>query len=169
MRDLGLLCALFGYTEGVLACLRRSCNRAIARHDYRVNTAATICHLAGGWWNSCRLTVTGLIKLRGDVIGRHGHHGPGARRGTSLTQISWTTHLSVCQALRGRISLLLEQVGTRVLRLVLELSLDFFQIDFKIFLCCFEVLFFLLDIGFLTMNHLLEAAHRVKESLRQVN
>ena len=40
-------------------------------------------------------------------------------------------------------------------RLVLEVALDFFQIDFELFLGCLEILLLLLHIGLATMHNFL--------------
>ena len=46
-----------------------------------------------------------------------------------------------------------------VLRLILELSLDLFKVEFKLFLSSFEILLLLLDIGLFTMDNFLKAPH----------
>ena len=57
----------------------------------------------------------------------------------------------------------------RIRGLVFELALDFFEISLEFFLGRFEVLFLLLHVGLFPMDHFLQASHRVKELLAQVN
>ena len=56
-----------------------------------------------------------------------------------------------------------------ILRLVLKLPLNLFQVDFQLLLGSLKILLLLLNVCLLPVYDLLEASHRVQKFLRQID
>ena len=78
--------------------------------------------------------------------------------------IASTAHLLIVV-----VNLKASRVHRWVRRLTLKLPLNLFQVGFELLFSRLKVLLLLLDIGLFTMDNFLQAAHRMKELLAQID